>query len=113
MEMGDALTCISPRSPVPTGPGPYSAWYDGWASYKVAITVHQHEAWGLGIYSVFTYPNVFLTRAIEVPEGKDVRFHDMITTCLNNYGGIRNIINNTGGGATCHPRNWPRLTTFP
>jgi len=79
----------------------------------VAGTVHQHEAWGLGIYSVFTYPNVFLTRAIEVPEGKDVRFHDMITTCLNNYGGIRNIINNTGGAATCHPRNWPRLTTFP
>ena len=86
---------------------------DGWASYKVASTVHQHEAWGLGIYSVFTYPNVFLTRAIEVPEGNEVRFHDMITTCLNNYGGIRNIINNTGGAATCHPRNWPRLTTFP
>ncbi len=86
---------------------------DGWASYKVASTVHQHEAWGLGIYSVFTYPNVFLTRAIEVPEGKEVRFHDMITTCLNNYGAIRNIINDTGGAATCHPRNWPRLTTFP
>ncbi len=86
---------------------------DGWASYKVASTVHQHEAWGLGIYSVFTYPNVFLTRAIEVPDGKEVRFHDMITTCLNNYGGIRNIINDAGGAATCHPRNWPRLTTFP
>jgi hypothetical protein len=86
---------------------------DGWASYKVASTVHQHEAWGLGVYSVFTYPNVFLTRAIEVPDGKDVRFHDMITTCLNNYGGIRNIIDDTGGAATCHPRNWPRLTTFP
>ena len=86
---------------------------DGWASYKVASTVRQHEAWGLGIYSVFTYPNVFLTRAIEVPEAKDVRFHDMITTCLNNYGGIRNIVNDTGGAATCHPRNWPRLTAFP
>ncbi len=67
----------------------------------------------MGIYSVFTYPNVFLTRAIELPEGKEVRFHDMITTCLNNYGGIRNIVNNTGGAATCHPRNWPRLTEFP
>ena len=86
---------------------------DGWASYKVASTVHQHEAWGVGVYSVFTYPNVFLTRAIEVPDGKDVRFHDMITTCLNNYGGIRNIVNDAGGAATCHPRNWPRLTAFP
>jgi hypothetical protein len=86
---------------------------DGWASYKVADTVHQHEAWGLGIYSVFTYPDVFLTRAIETPAGKDVQFHDMITTCLNNYGSIRNIINDAGGAATCHPRNWPRLAAYP
>jgi len=86
---------------------------DGWASYKLASTVLEHEAWGLGIYSVFTNPNIFLTRAIEVPDGKDVRFHDMITTCLNDYGGIRNIINDAGGTATCHPRHSPRLTMFP
>ncbi len=86
---------------------------DGWASYKVANTVHQHDAWGLGMYSVFTYPDVFLTRAIEAPEVPGVRFHDMITTCLNNYGGIRNIIDDRGGAATCHPKQWPRLTEFP
>ncbi len=40
---------------------------NGWASYKVADTVNDHEAWGLGIYSVFRHPNVVLTRAIEVP----------------------------------------------
>ena len=86
---------------------------DGWASYKVASTVREHEAWGLGVYSVFTYPDTFLTRAIETPTAENVRFHDMITTCLNNYGGIRNIINDAGGAATCHPKNWPRLTAFP
>ncbi len=86
---------------------------EGWASYKVAGTVHQHDAWGLGVYSVFTYPDVFLTRAIETPAAPGVRFHDMITTCLNNYGGIRNIIDDGGDAATCHPKNWPRLTEFP
>jgi hypothetical protein len=86
---------------------------DGWASYKVAGTVHQHEAWGLGVYSVFTHPDIFLSRAIEAPTAENVRFHDMITTCLNNYGAIRNVIDNAGGAATCHPRHWPRLTTFP
>ncbi len=40
---------------------------NGWASYKVADSVTDHEAWGLGIYSVFRHPNVVLTRAIEVP----------------------------------------------
>jgi hypothetical protein len=86
---------------------------DGWASYKVASNVKQHEAWGMGIYSVFTHPDVFLTRAIEAPTSPGVRFHDMITTCLENNGGIRNIVDDEGGAATCHPRNWPRLTVFP
>ncbi len=86
---------------------------DGWASYKVAAGVRQHEAWGLGVYSVFTYPDVFLTRAIEAPAIAGVEFHDMITTCLNNYGGIRNIVDDQGGPATCHPQHWPRLTSFP
>ena len=31
---------------------------NGWASYKVADNVTSHEAWGLGIYSVFRHPNV-------------------------------------------------------
>ena len=59
---------------------------NGWASYKVADSVTSHEAWGLGIYSVFRRPNVVLTRAIEVPNNPDVRFHDMITVCLANNG---------------------------
>jgi hypothetical protein len=86
---------------------------NGWASYKVADTVHHHEAWGLGIYSVFTYPNVSLTRAIETPTTPTIHFHDMITVCLLNNGGIENIVNNTGGAATCKPRNWPKLPLFP
>lgn len=86
---------------------------NGWASYKVADTVHQHEAWGLGIYSVFRFPDVTLTRAIETPTTPNIHFHDMITTCLDDKGQISNIINNTGNAATCKPRNWPRLTAFP
>lgn len=86
---------------------------DGWASYKVAEKVHQHEAWGLGVYSVFTFPDVFLTHAIETPRLTGVRFHNMITTCLNTHGAIRNIIDDAGGAATCEPHHWPRLTSFP
>jgi hypothetical protein len=57
-----------------SGPG-----VNGWASYKVADKVTSHEAWGLGIYSVFRRPNVVLSRAIEVPENPNVKFHDVIT----------------------------------
>jgi hypothetical protein len=87
---------------------------NGWASYKVADNVTSHEAWGLGIYSVFRRPNVTLTRAIEVPNNPNVKFHDMITVCLANNGAIENVINNTGGATTPnHIAQAPRVTSFP
>jgi hypothetical protein len=86
---------------------------NGWASYKVADTVQSHEAWGLGIYSVFRHPNVELTRAIEVPKRPGVQFHDMITVCLDDKGEISNVIDDEGGPTSIHPRVTPKVTRFP
>ena len=87
---------------------------NGWASYKVADAVTSHEAWGLGIYSVFRHPDVVLTRAIEVPVNPKVRFHDMITVALDDKGEISNVINDTGGPTALAPhRVTPQVTNFP
>jgi hypothetical protein len=86
---------------------------NGWASYKVADGVTRHEAWGLGIYSVFTYPNVILTRAIETPKNPQVRFHDVITVALGDHGEISHVINDTGAATAMHPRVTPKVTDFP
>jgi hypothetical protein len=86
---------------------------NGWASYKVADTVTTHEAWGLGIYSVFRHPDVVLTRAIEVPKTPGVRFHSMITVCLADKGEIGNVINDTGGPTSIRPRVTPKVTLYP
>jgi hypothetical protein len=88
---------------------------DGWASYKVGPAVRHHEAWGLGIYSVFTYPHVYLTRAIEVPQTPGVRFHHMITVALGRQGGaILNVINKAGGSTQPAPhRVTPKVTNYP
>ena len=86
---------------------------NGWASYKVADGVTGHEAWGLGVYSVFRHPNVLLSRAIETPKSPNVRFHDMITVCLDNNGEISNVINDTGGPTSIHPRVTPKITNYP
>jgi hypothetical protein len=86
----------------------------GWASYKVANSVTSHEAWGLGIYSVFRHPDVTLTRAIEVPLNPNVRFHDMITVALDDKGEISNVINDTGGPTSVAPhRVTPKVTIYP
>ncbi|WP_446742481.1 coagulation factor 5/8 type domain-containing protein [Silvibacterium acidisoli] len=86
---------------------------DGWASYKVDDKVTSHEAWGLGIYSVFTHPNVKLGHAIEVPQKPEVKFHHMITVALGNHGEISNVINNTGGATKMNPRVTPKVTDYP
>jgi len=90
---------------------------NGWASYKVADGVTSHEAWGLGVYSVFQHPNVVVTRAIETP-GRDnkvpeIRFHDMITVALGDHGGISHVIDDTGEATALHPRVTPKVTNFP
>jgi hypothetical protein len=91
-----------------------AAGTNGWASYKVADTVNDHQAWGLGIYSVFRRPNVMLTRAIEVPVHINVRFHHMITVALDDKGEISNVIDDKGGPTSVAPhRVTPKLAEFP
>jgi hypothetical protein len=107
------------QSEIPYDPPDQASWrsasnVNGWASYKVADSVTSHEAWGLGIYSVFTYPNVFLTRAVEVPNNAGVKFHHLITVNLTANGGISNVINNTGGAtAPGIAVNTPQVTDYP
>ena len=86
---------------------------NGWASYKVADNVTSHEAYGLGIYSVFRHPDVVLTRAIEVPKTPGVQFHHIITVALGNLGSIDNVINDTGGATQMKPRVTPKVTNYP
>jgi len=86
---------------------------NGWASYKVADTAATHEAWGLGIYSVFIEPHVTLSRAIEVPKKPDIRFHHMITVALGDNGEISNVIDDNGGPTAIKPRVTPKVAEFP
>jgi len=86
---------------------------NGFASYKVANSVTSHEAWGLGVYAVFTNSGVTATRALEVPNTPNVKFHHLTTVNLNN-GGISNVIDNTGGATPSGiATGTPRVTDFP
>ncbi len=86
---------------------------NGWASYKVADNVRSHEAWGLGIYSVFRQRGVVLSRAIETQKKANIRFHNMITVCLGSNGEISNVIDDVGGRTATQPRVTPKVTNFP
>lgn len=107
------------QSEIPYDPPAQDQWrsaagVNGWASYKVADTVTQHDARGMGIYAVFLRPNVFLSRAIETPTSANVKFEHMVTVNLTNDGGIQRVINNTGDptppGIAVQT---PRVTHYP
>lgn len=115
---GEAGRTYFYQSEIPYDPPTQAAWTDangakGWASYKVADNVKQHEAWGLGVYSVFRHPDVELTRSIEAPHTKGVRFHHMMTVALDNLGAIRHVINDTGESTSTKPRVTPKVTEYP
>ncbi|MFG6429993.1 hypothetical protein [Roseateles sp. LYH14W] len=106
------------QSEIPYDPPTQPQWNSptgrGFASYKVADTVTRHEAWGLGVYSVFLQPDVLLDRAIEVPEKPGVKLHHMITVCLVDKGSIERIANDKGEPARCKGgANTATLKEFP
>jgi len=119
---GDAGRTYFYQSEIPYDP-PTQASYtsapgvNGWASYKVADSVTNHQAFGLGVYSVFRHPDVVLSRAFEVPVKPGVRFEHMITVALDDKGEITNVINDKGGPAQPRqpgkPMTTPKVTVFP
>jgi hypothetical protein len=86
---------------------------NGWAAYKVADKVTSHEAWGLGVYSVFRRPGVVLSRAIETPNSPGVRFHHMVTVALGNLGEITHVIDDAGGTAASPEHKFPGSDIAP
>lgn len=72
---------------------------NGYASYYVDGYVTHHEAWGLGIYSYHRDAVVDLDRACEVPEGEEVKIHNVCVVMITGNPGISHIINDLGNAA--------------
>ncbi|KAI1452272.1 hypothetical protein F4805DRAFT_40379 [Annulohypoxylon moriforme] len=93
------------QSEIPYDPPNQESWMskggttNGFASYKVADGVTDHEAWGLGIYSYFRDSPTKLENAIEMPEVDGVKLHHLTTVWLTGVSGseITHIVNGVGG----------------
>lgn len=91
------------QSEMPYDPPSVDAWKHGntfgYASYKVAEGVKNHEAWGVGIYNVFYDAPVIVDNAIETPAELENKIHHTIIFWLNGnkQSVVRSIINGKGG----------------
>lgn len=92
------------QSEIPYDPPSNEVWNDngkpGYASYKVADGVNEHQAYGLGVYSFFRGEetkrnNVRLENAIESPE-KDGVVISHISLFAGRLGGIDHALNGKG-----------------
>jgi len=73
----------------------------GWAAYKVADHVTEHEAWGLGSYCVFTTDDsITVDNGFEVPDVPGVRMHSLLTVSLGGAGTYEHVINGVGPEAS-------------
>ena len=89
--------------------------HKGWAAYRVADQVKKHEAYGVGVYSVFTKTKdfVLLENAIVTPLKGDIIVHYPFTVNLSTNGGIEHIINGLGGPHTNKDSRRGSLMTLP
>jgi hypothetical protein len=92
------------QNEMPYDPPNQAAWtHDGvlgFAAYKVADTVKQHEGWGLGAYCFFHVdPTIHASRAFEVPVSPGIKLHDLLTVSLGGVGVIDHVVNDVGGPA--------------
>ena len=77
---------------------------DGYAAVKVGPHVRHFTGSGMGTYSFFNQGvDIFADHAYEVPTTPGVHLHDLLTIFLdptNGSGGIRHVVNDTGGSST-------------
>ncbi|MFE2346553.1 RICIN domain-containing protein [Kitasatospora cineracea] len=105
------------QNELPYDPPNQAAWTNGstrgYPAYKVADSVTDHEAWGLGSYAYFNVnPAVVEEHSFEVPNRSTVRFHDMVTVSLGGTGTIAHVINSTGGPSNS-TTNVANLVAYP
>ncbi len=91
------------QSEMPYDPPSSEAWRNrsgavGWASYKVADDVTDHQAWGLGVYCVFKEAPIVAENAIEAPVAPGVQLRHLVAIRLNGQpgSGIRSILSGKG-----------------
>jgi hypothetical protein len=72
----------------------------GYAGYRVAKNVTQHQGWGVGVYSFFRDHNVTAKSGIVCPPALEKSFVNPLSVFLNGHGGIQHVINDKGGAST-------------
>ncbi|WP_062209288.1 hypothetical protein [Demequina oxidasica] len=111
---GENGTTILYQNELPYDPPTQADWTQpngtlGWAGYKVADDVKEHNLYGAGVY-VFNQnnPNIVTANGFEVPENSGVNLHHIMTVNLS-AGTIEHVVNGVGSSATMDNTGTPQF----
>lgn len=86
----------------------------GYAAYKVADTVNEHEAWGLGSYCNFTSDSSIVQHhGFQVPVKPGVKLHSIQVISLGGKGQYAHVVNDTGAPTSGSDTVPSKITQFP
>ncbi|MFD5269692.1 discoidin domain-containing protein [Streptomyces sp. NPDC058335] len=86
----------------------------GYAAYKVADTVNEHEAWGLGSYCNFTSDSSIVQHhGFQVPVKPGVKLHNLQVVSLGGKGQYAHVVNDTGAPTSGSDTIPSKITQFP
>jgi hypothetical protein len=86
----------------------------GYAAYKVADSVNNHEGWGLGSYCNYTSdPTIRQDHGFQAPVKSGVRFHDLLVVSLGGKGQYNHVINGIGSPTSGTSTTPSTVTSFP
>jgi hypothetical protein len=106
---GNNGTDIFFQNEQPYDPPSQAAWMeapgvDGWAAFKLTCTATRFSGYGMASYNFFDQGvNIYAEHAFETPASlQAASFHDLLTIFLSSagFGGVKHVINKTGGSAT-------------
>ncbi|MFD7439322.1 discoidin domain-containing protein [Streptomyces sp. NPDC059861] len=86
----------------------------GYAAYKVADTVNDHEAWALGSYCNYTSDDTIVQHhGFQVPVKPGVKMRHLMVISLGGKGQYRHVINDTGVGTSGTDTVPSKIVQFP
>lgn len=69
----------------------------GYAAYKVADDVTEHEGWGMGSYCYYNVaPDIVQEHGFATPTGSGIKFHNIMVVSLGGQGQYAHVINDHG-----------------
>ncbi|GGX66855.1 hypothetical protein GCM10010358_21710 [Streptomyces minutiscleroticus] len=86
----------------------------GYAAYKVADTVNEHEAWALGSYCNYTSDDTIVQHhGFQVPVRPGIKMRHLMVISLGGKGQYRHVVNDTGAATSGTDTVPSKVVQFP